>query len=475
MVFSSLPFLFIFLPVFLAVYWLMPARRRNTVLLLGSAVFYIVGSYRYPLHILLLAGMILFDWFVGMSIGHTKHPRAFLITGLIVHFLALFLFKYLGFCVETVNALTGLALPVPAPVLPAGISFYTFMAVSYLIDVYRGTCRAERSLAALGTYITAFPHVISGPIGRYPVFGEQLKSRRLTPDGVADGLRLFTVGLGYKVLLANQLGGLWRDLETIGYDSISTPAAWMGIAAFSFQLYFDFYGYSLMAIGLGRLMGFELPENFRDPYTARSMSDFWRRWHITLGSWFRDYLYFPLGGSRCSKAKLVRNLLIVWLCTGLWHGAGLNYLLWGLSLFLLLTLEKLTHLDKWLESHAVCGHLYMLLCIPLTWTLFAITEPAKLGVFFGRLFPFFTAVSLPNPQDYLTFGQQYGVWLLIGLLLSTSLPRRFAARVREWRNGTGGAAVFVTVAEGLVLIAVFWVSVYYLCQGLNDPFMYFRF
>ena len=476
MVFSSLPFIFLFLPIFLAVYTLMPARWRNPVLFLGSLVFYAVGSWGYPGHLLLLAVTIAVDWLLAGMIGRQtgRARRVWLVLGLVFHFGCLFFFKYGAFTVRNINAAFGTALPVHNYLLPAGISFYTFQAVSYLVDVYRGTCPPAQTLVTVGTYLTMYPQLIAGPIVTYDSIRRQLVSRSVSFDSFMDGIRVFILGLGSKVLLANQLGGLWSDLAMIGYESVSTPLAWMGIAAFSFQLYFDFYGYSLMAIGLGQMLGFTIPENFLQPYSARSMSEFWRRWHVTLSHWFRDYVYIPLGGSRCGRWRTLRNLLVVWLFTGLWHGAGWNFALWGLVLFVLLAVEKFTGLGRWLENHPIAGHLYMLLAIPLTWTVFAITDMGQMGIFFGRLFPVFSGAA-PFPRDYVRFIPQYGHWLLLGLLFSTPYPQRLYRRLRQRAEQTDAPGAVLAYGEKVVLLAIFWAAVYCLYRGLNDPFLYFRF
>lgn len=360
MVFSSLSFLFCFFPAFLLVYYLTPSRpagARNAVLLVGSCVFYIIGLDGQWAYFALLAASVLVNYGLGLAITRDK-PRAklWLIVGLCYNFLWLFLFKYLNFLLTGVNGVLGwvsggkAAVPLLGWALPVGISFYTFSAGGYLIDVYRGTVAPERSLLTFGTYLTMFPKLVSGPIASYAQLQPEFGTRDVSLRQTVDGLKLFVFGMAFKILLANQLGGLWSDVTTIGFESLSTPLAWMAAFAYSFQLYFDFWGYSLMAIGIGRMLGFHLPENFRCPYLALSMTEFWRRWHITLGAWFRNYLYFPLGGSRCSRGRMIFNLLVVWLATGLWHGAHLNFLLWGLGLFGILTVEKL-----WLKNTSTAG------------------------------------------------------------------------------------------------------------------------
>jgi alginate O-acetyltransferase complex protein AlgI len=307
-----------------------------------------------------------------------------------------------------------------------------------------------------------FPQLIAGPIVQYTQVADELQHRSTGLHSIDSGLRVFVLGLGSKVLLANLTGGLWTDVQAIGYDSISTPLAWMAAAAYSFQLYFDFYGYSLMAVGLGRIMGFDLPQNFRQPYQSVSMTEFWRRWHITLGSWFREYVYIPLGGNRNGGAKTVRNLLIVWLLTGFWHGASWNFVLWGLLLFVLLVIER-AGLRAFFEKHRLVGHAYMFLLIPLSWMLFAITDFNQLGLFFSRMFPLDGSFAGPFPGDWLEPLKDYGLLLAAGVLFCTPLPAKLWEKIEKTPLGP------------VILLAIFWGAVYCLYRGLNDPCLYFRF
>ena len=470
MVFSSLTFIFIFLPVFFAVYYLLPARHRNHWILLGSLAFYAYGTIDEPVAFFLIICSVAVNYAAGIGMGkHERRRKLILTIALIYNFGCLFVFKYLNFLAFSVSDLmnvfvptSGEAAPIVHLLLPIGISFYTFQIVSYLIDVYRGDIPAERSPVKLGTYLCMFSQLIAGPIVTYPTVSERLSKREITLAGVNSGLMDFTVGLGLKVLLANQIGRLWSDVGTIGYESISTPLAWLGIIAFTLQIYFDFWGYSLMAVGLGRMMGFELPQNFNHPYTALTMTDFWRRWHITLGSWFREYVYIPLGGNRKGSGKMVRNMLIVWLLTGLWHGASWNFVLWGLLIFLLIVIEKFWTGD-FFSRKPLFGHIYMALVIPLMWTVFAVTDFTKLGVYFGRLFPFFGTGINVYAGDFLKYGKIYGILLLVGFLFCTKIPQKFYTKIKGSVLGT------------VLLLIVFWASVYCLYIGLNDPFIYFRF
>ena len=461
MLFSSVPFLFYFLPCVLLVYFLVPGTLKNGVLLLASLLFYGWGEPRY---LLVMLAAIAQGYVFGLLIEKSRGKRRaglYLALSVLLSLGTLAYFKYADFMIRNLNALTGLSVPLLSLALPVGISFYTFSAGGYLIDVYRGTVAPERSLLTFGTYLTMFPKLVSGPIASYAQLQSEFGARDVSLRQAVDGLKLFVFGMALKILLANQLGGLWSDVTTIGFESLSTPLAWMAAFAYSFQLYFDFWGYSLMAIGIGRMLGFHLPENFRCPYLALSMTEFWRRWHITLGTWFREYLYFPLGGSRCSRRRMIFNLLVVWVATGLWHGAHLNFLLWGFGLFGILTVEKLW-LKKYLDRWPVLGHLYMLVLIPLSWAVFSVSDLGQLGAYFGRLLPLFSHAAA-YPLDFLKYGKTYGVFLVLGLVCSTSLPAYVYRRLK----GTWAGAV--------ILAVLFWLCLFCLSKGMNDPFMYFRF
>lgn len=481
MVFSSLSFLLGFMPVFFILYYRLPDNCKNPALFAGSIVFYGLGTWRNPRYLLLLAGSMAVNIKIGRQIEKARMPkpgcrnggknsdracRRWLYRGLAWNFGLLFFFKYMGFVGESLNRLLPDSLavwPELRPELPPGISFYTFQVVSYLADIYRGAGYDTGNGLQVGTYLCMFPQLIAGPIITYREVEGALARRKHTLAQLDRGLREFCIGLGMKVLLANRIGNLWREAGAIGYESLSMPLAWMGVAAFSFQLYFDFCGYSWMARGLGFMLGMEFPENFNHPYMALSMTDFWRRWHMTLGRWFRDYVYIPLGGSRQGRWKTARNLLIVWLLTGIWHGASWNFLLWGFLLFCLIGLEKLG-LKKWLEREPFLGHLYMLLAIPLTWLVFAVNDVRQLPVYLGRLMnrPMGDGAAVFG-QDYIKYGKSYGLLLVICLLFCTPVPEKI---YRRYSHGW---------AATLGLLAVFWLSVYCLYIGLNDPFLYFQF
>lgn len=471
MVFSSIAFIMYFMPVFFLVYYILPASYKNAWLFLASLGFYYYGVRGNPGYLLLMIMSVVVNFVAGKLIEAQKTKRArkaWLVVGIVYDLGWLILFKYLGFLIENLNALFGVMhvkvqLETWNLILPIGISFYTFQIISYLVDVYRRETKAEKSLISLGTYLCMFPQLIAGPIVNYHLIQEQLHKRKHSMVKVESGLKVFALGLAYKVLLANRVGHLWTEVTAIGYESISTPLAWMSIVAYSLQLYFDFYGYSLMAIGLGRMMGFDFPQNFNNPYMAVSMTDFWRRWHMTLGGWFREYVYIPLGGNRGGFAKTVRNMFVVWLLTGLWHGASWNFVLWGLLLFVLLFVEK-AGLGKVLERHKALGHIYMILWIPLSWLVFVITDLSQLGIYLQKLFPFFGSTGTVLFQgDYLKYGKTYGIYLVLGILFATGVQEKLLKKNKN--------RLWVI----LLLLALFWASVYCMYLGMDDPFLYFRF
>lgn len=471
MVFSSLTFLFAFLPIFLVLYYCSPAKYRNGLLFTGSLVFYGIGE---PLYLCLIICSVLVNLGIGLFIDRSERlsgKRLWLITGLLYNFGLLFFFKYTNFFLENINGVLRLChsstqLKLLELTLPLGISFYTFQIVSYIVDVYRGKVKADHSVISLGAYLCMFPQLIAGPIVVYSDIRRELHERMITIHNLDDGLKTFILGLGFKVLLANRVGTLWNEVCTIGFESISTPLAWLGSLAYSMQLYFDFCGYSLMAIGLGKMLGFTIPENFHHPYLSRSVTDFWRRWHITLGAWFREYVYIPLGGNRKGRIRTIVNLGIVWLLTGFWHGAAWNFILWGVFIFLLEILEKnlllpvLNH--KSIAAH-IFSHIYMILYILVSWTIFAISDFNQLAMYLARMFPFFGMGHTLNSYDFVKYLTDYGVLLICCILFCTAGPEKLYHR---FKNKLGGI---------VIALIIFWYSVYYLAIGMNNPFLYFRF
>ncbi len=517
MVFSSFAFLLWFLPFCLIVTLLARKKSQNFVLLLFSIVFYAYGAKETPLYLWLILGSVVINWICGMLIGkRDRFQKLYLTLGLIWDFGNLLVFKYTDFFIENINLLPNVELPLTNLILPLGISFFTFQIASYLLDVYRGDVKVEYNLIDLGTYILLFPQLIAGPIVRFSDVQKELHQRTIRRDEFVEGVQLFIIGLGRKVLLANTLGGLWSDLQAVGYDAISTRAAWLGIIAYSMQLYFDFSGYSQMAIGMGMMLGFHFPQNFNHPYISTSMTEFWRRWHITLGTWFREYVYIPLGGNRKGKLRMYLNLLVVWGLTGFWHGADWNFILWGLLLFVLIALEK-AKLGEFLNQHKWLGHLYMLFWIPMSWLLFAITDMQNLGMYFAKLWGFGGPALMA--KDYVKYFGTYGKWLIIGLIFCTALPENIFKKMKNRHKNHFGQ--FFWLLESILVIAVsvmfrkwlwllflipiaarealyhrlrkqvkpvfnqfFWVpellvvlgaAIYCIYMGMNDPFLYFRF
>ena len=461
MVFSSILFLFRFLPIAFVAYYLTPSRFKNLTLLIASLVFYSWGEIRYfPI----MVSVILVNYIAGLLIEKWREKQGLRRTVLIVSvifsvgFLAFF--KYSNFLISNLNALAGTAIPYLEVTknLPLGISFYTFQILTYTIDVYLQKINAERNIINFGTFVVLFPQLIAGPIVKFADIHKELHERKICPSNIQDGITLFILGLGSKVLLANSIGALWTKIGEVGFDNISTPLAWIGITAFTLQIYFDFSGYSLMAIGMGRALGFHFPQNFNYPYISRSITEFWRRWHMTLSGWFREYLYFPLGGSRVGTARQYFNLFVVWAATGLWHGASWNFVLWGLYFFVLISFERL-FLKPILDKHRLFSHVYLILAVVLGWVLFAITDMNQMGVFFKNLFVF------RGGDDWMFYLRNYAVVLVLGIIMSTPWLKNFSIRHKALTRWL----------ETPFLLLIFFLSVAYLVDSTYNPFLYFRF
>lgn len=465
MSFTTIEFMFRFLPIFLIVYYVVPTRYKNLILLIGSFVFYAWGQHFY---LLLLLLSIVVNYTFGRLIGERRAQRKpLLILGLIYNFGLLVFFKYTNFFIENINALltaTHIQIPTISVVMPLGISFYTFQVVSYLVDVYRGEQRPVKNIINLGVYIAMFPQVTSGPIGLYSELEPTLLRRHCSVLNLESGLKTFIIGMGAKMLLANPMGTLWAGMSRYGYETLSCPYAWLGAFGYSFQLYFDFAGYSLMAMGLGQMLGLYVPRNFDHPYISGSMAEFWRRWHMTLGRWFKKYLYFPLGGSRCSFAKTIRNTFVVWAFTGLWHGASWNFVLWGLIFFVLLTIERLG-LGKLLAKTKVLKHIYVIFLIPLTWVVFALPNMQDIATYFSRLFPFFAdnTASFVNTKDVIRALHDYWYLLIACVVFCLPFPSRWYEKHKNSK----------LVILGLVLI--YLMSVYKMQTQTSNPFLYYQF
>ncbi|MBR0205293.1 MAG: MBOAT family protein [Clostridia bacterium] len=464
MIFSSLTFLFVFLPVTLLGYRLLPKRLRIGFLLLASLIFYAWGE---PLYVFLMAGSILVNWLLGFQVAKDgPRKKAFLALSIVLNLLLLLIFKYTGLLWDTVKGL----FPVPlsektvAIRLPIGISFFTFQIMSYVIDVYRGKAKAQKNPILFGAYVSMFPQLIAGPIVRYVDIEAQLDQPDLSLEGFSQGVGLFVVGLGKKVLLANGVAVLWRELSAAPAQS-GVLAAWVGLFAYTFQIYFDFSGYSDMACGLGRMLGFRFVQNFRYPYVADSVTDFWRRWHISLSTWFREYVYIPLGGNRRGLPRQVLNLLIVWTLTGLWHGASWNFLLWGLYYGVLLILEKL-FLGKILQKlPKFLRQLLTFLMAALGWGVFYFTDFSALGTFFAALVGAGSSKLISAEAGAWVLG--YLPLLIVCALAATPLgatvnKRLEKVKVWPWVRLALGAALFLLCLGALA------------SQSYN-PFIYFRF
>ena len=463
MLFCSKEFLFIFLPIFLVIYYLVPVKFKNIILFVGSIVFYAVGELKY---VPLIISSLVVNYIVAIFIEGCKiqnrlegiddnsKKNIFMIVALLYDFGILFVFKYFTFFTGIKSSLT----------LPLGISFYTFQIVSYVIDVYKDKIRAEKNIINLGVYLMMFPQLIAGPIVIYSDIARQVRRRSYSLEKFEDGIKVFTLGLGAKMIIANMLGSCWTTAQMYGIEGMSTPMAWVAMFAYTFQIYFDFYGYSLMAIGLGLMLGFTLPKNFDNPYMSRSATEFWRRWHITLGSWFREYVYIPLGGNRKGQVRTIFNTFVVWALTGLWHGASWNFVLWGIIFFVLLTIEK-SGFENILDRYKVLSHIYAMLIIPMSWIVFALENLSDIGLYFKRLFPIFGSsdVAFINTNDYKTALIQYGIFFLLAIVFCFEFSQRMYYKYKK------------TFVVNIVIIIIFWLSVYRIMTSASNPFLYFRF
>lgn len=459
MVFSSIPFLYYFLPAVLAVYFLTPRKGKNAVLLLASLIFYGWGELRL---LPLMVFTIVLCYVCGLGIERSrKRKKRWLLASIVISVGLLGVFKYADFFIGSLNAVTGLKISLLHLALPVGISFYTFQCLSYTIDVYRGSVPAQKNLINFGAYVALFPQLIAGPIVRYADIARELEHREHSWENAAVGLRRFLVGLGKKVILADNFALLIRLFRQSGEKSVLFY--WMYAVAFTLNIYFDFSGYSDMAIGLGRVLGFHFVENFNYPYLSGSVTEFWRRWHISLGSWFRDYVYIPMGGSRVSRWRWVLNILTVWMLTGLWHGAAWNFVLWGLLFAALLLAEKWIPVLQRLPG--VLRHGYVLLAVVLSFVLFNADSLAQAGQDFAGLFGF-GSLSLTSAET-LYYLKSYAVLFVLGILGSTPVVKNAARRMDGTKTGV--------VLEAAAMLALLIVCTAYLVDGSFSPFLYFRF
>jgi len=468
MVFSSIEFLFYFLPVTLIGYYILKRWRRaaNIFLSVMSLGFYAFGA---PKFFPIMMASIVMNWLFGLWVDRVRddRPKAKLAIALMVAFnLGLLgVFKYLMFLMNSLNLWFSLRLPVPQITLPIGISFFTFQAMSYVIDVYRGKGKVQRNLMNVCLYISFFPQLIAGPIVRYQTVAEEIENRRENLDDFTEGTVRFMRGLCKKMLLANNLGLLVDTAFALETAQLSVVSAWLAACAYLMQVYYDFSGYSDMAIGLGRMFGFHFLENFTYPFICKSVGEFWKRWHISLGSWFVDYLYIPLGGSRVKTPRLVFNMMVVWTLTGLWHGAAWTYFLWGFGFGVFLVIERLTGMGKWMSKHWI-GHLYAMFVVVTITVMIRSDNLGVAGIFYGSMFGL-NGAPLFNPLTG-AFLREYGVFLLAGVLFSLPVPELLRDRLRVSPN-------LMKVVGSVCLLALTFVSITYIAVGSYNPFIYFNF
>ncbi|MBS5730079.1 MAG: MBOAT family protein [Clostridium sp.] len=464
MVFSDSVFLFMFLPLTLAVYYAVPFAFKNTVLFLTGLLFYAWGE---PVYVLIMLLSTAIDYCAGRLMdrfdSNKNIRKATLLVSVVMNLSLLGIFKYGSFFIGSVNGIFGSAIPDPGLPLPIGISFFTFQSMSYTIDLYRRNIKVQKNFIDFAAFVTMFPQIVAGPIVRYEDVSAQLACRRIDLSSMSDGITRFVCGMCKKVLIANSIGALWTDVKAQDYASMPAATAWLGIAAFTLQIYFDFSGYSDMAIGLGKMLGFDFPENFRYPYNSKSVAEFWRRWHITLGDWFKSYVYFPLGGSRGSTAATIRNTLIVWLLTGLWHGASWNFILWGLYYGVLIILEKFVFRRLLERTPSALRHILTMLAVVFGWVIFEITSPASELEFVKAMLGFggsfansFTLNALHN----------YAVTFIAAIAISTGIPLKICKKLPEKRADT---LSLVGEAAGMTACIACLVD-----SGYN-PFLYFNF
>ena len=484
MVFSSFVFLLAFLLLVLLIYYVCPGKVRNLVLLVASLLFYAWGE---PVYVLIMLFSTVFDYTNGRLIEYFQNKnrpgkaKVVLVIDLVGNLGILGFFKYADFVIGNINSITGAGLTLLHIALPIGISFYTFQTMSYTIDVYRKVVPAQHNIVAFATYVTLFPQLIAGPIVQYKTVAAELSDRKVTLTDFSEGAFRFTIGLAKKVLLANQIGSLWDTISQL--HQMSAATAWLGAIAYSFQIYFDFSGYSDMAIGLGKIFGFHFLENFNFPYMSKTITEFWRRWHISLSSWFREYVYIPLGGNRKGMVRQLFNIMVVWMLTGLWHGANWNFVLWGIYYGILLMFEKL-FLLKWLKkAPAWIGHIYSMFLVVIGWTIFAQTDMSQLGRYLKTMFGI--GAHGGADADFFYFLSTNAVLLI--LLVVCSIDHRFWLRkickksvdsenteddnIYQWCELSRG----LTYAKPIIMVVLLVVSFAFLVGDSYNPFLYFRF
>ena len=474
MVFSSILFMFRFLPIVLLLYFIAPKQIRNTILFIASLIFYAWGE---PVYVVLMLFSTIVDYTHGRMVykykqkGELKKARLWVASSMIINLALLGFFKYADFVITNLNLIPGVEIPLLNLALPIGISFYTFQTMSYTVDVYRGDALPQKNIISFGAYVALFPQLIAGPIVAYNTVAEQLEGRKETLDDFATGVMRFMTGVGKKVLLANNIGLLWDMISARGVGEVPVLMAWLGITAYAFQIYFDFSGYSDMAIGLGKMFGFHFLENFDYPYISRSITEFWRRWHMSLGSWFRSYLYIPLGGNRNGLKMQMRNIAIVWLATGIWHGASWNFVLWGVYFGVFLILEKFLWLD-FLKKHKIFSHVYTIVLVWVGWALFAFDDMGRVIQYMKAMFGMSGAGFVNQETLYLLVS--YGVMLVVLILASTPYPRQWAMKFMNLLENRKTKPLS-TVLQLAFVAVVFIISTAYLVDATYNPFLYFRF
>ena len=458
MVFSSILFIFRFLPVAMVIYFLTPNKFKNLTLLLVSLIFY---SWGEPKYFGIMIASIVVDYVVSRAIEKNRNNKKICIMLLSISIVfnlgMLFFFKYFNFFIENINNILGVSLKYVNITLPLGISFYTFQTMSYTIDVFLGKVKAEKNIINFGAFVCLFPQLIAGPIVKYTDINLELKHRKIDLTQIQDGIELFILGLGSKVLIANNIGAFWSEIEGKGFEGVGTVMAWIAVLAFALQIYFDFSGYSLMAIGLGKILGFNFPRNFNYPYISKSITEFWRRWHITLGTWFKEYVYIPLGGNRVGRVRLYINLFIVWFLTGFWHGASYNFILWGLYFFILISIEKAILL-KFLEKHKIISHIYSIFLILLGWAIFAVVDLGQLKILLKEMF------SISKNSQFIYYLRNYGITFIIAVVFSTPIVKKIYNKF-----------IKSDILNTFILMTIFLLCIAYLVDATYNPFLYFRF
>ena len=472
MVFSSITFLFCFLPIVLIVYFVSPKAIRNLVLFAASLFFYAWGE---PVYVVLMLFSTAVDFTLGRMIdrsirsGNRKKAKLCVLISVVINLSLLAAFKYLDFIIGNVNAVLHTAVPLANLALPIGISFYTFQTMSYSIDVYRGQAPVQKNIVSFGAYVALFPQLIAGPIVRYNTIADSLNERTESADNFSYGIVRFVTGLAKKVLLANNIGFLWNQISAMDVHQTAVLTVWLGIIAFTFQIYFDFSGYSDMAIGLGRMFGFKFLENFDYPYMSKSITEFWRRWHISLGTWFKEYVYIPLGGNRKGMPKQIRNIVVVWLLTGIWHGASWNFALWGAYFAVLLILEKVFLLKRLEKLPKAVSHVYTLLLVVVSWVIFSFDKLGDVLTYIRAMFGGYGTAFADRQSLYLL--STNALLLLVVAVGCTDYPKRIAVRLMGNRLHT---AVGIVSVNALVILLLL-LSVAYIVNASYNPFLYFRF